>query len=478
MRFRVLLCAIAIASRGSSFSSDNDDECRGLTNQLKYDSTLITEKQLHIIEKASTGEPAALHLIGKALQERTIFGEKDVGLSMSFFLCAAASGSQQSAFILGKLYHEGVEGRVERALGTAVQWYSVAMPHQAAMYNMGLIFAEGGDTVPRDIVSAIELFREAHLFNATHAKYDSSADVTAASKKAFDILLETYATNPTTLPFDSAVQLFKSCYIDNVDSNDANSEEDTREMLQLFTYGMKNMSRFNDTFIVTNGKIGDKALHFLTNAVKSLGNLIENYDEKLTVLQQYMCLDTIQEAIGPIAAKDEKLSPLAGRYAELYAMNPICYSRFAVKESDAACFNGAASAAMSYYRRGFDNDAAERMFSAAASHSQAATKWKYQSQTPRVYHNNLSGNPFWDPAKFELFHYIRENIFDYNSGRDLQNQLDAMIALSEGALRRGGSVLFEDASVDSSGGSREGLQRVFTPHIGVANSRDDMNSGG
>ena len=111
-------------------SSDSDD-CKSLTQRLNYDHKLITDKQLDIIEKASIGEAGAIHLLGKALQERTISGERNVDLSMSFFLCAAAVGSQQSAFSLGKMYHEGIEGSVERSLITAVQWYSIAMPHQA-----------------------------------------------------------------------------------------------------------------------------------------------------------------------------------------------------------------------------------------------------------------------------------------------------------------------------------------------------------
>ena len=55
-------------------------------------------------------------------------------------------------------------------------------------------------------------------------------------------------------------------------------------------------------------------------------------------------------------------------------------------ESETACFNGAASSAISYYRRAGDMTSAMRVFNTARAHPTAATKWQYISQTPRVYH--------------------------------------------------------------------------------------------
>ena len=63
--------------------------------------------------------------------------------------------------------------------------------------------------------------------------------------------------------------------------------------------------------------------------------------------------------------------------------------RFAVWEADSACFNGAISSAMSYYRRANDSVAAMRVFLVAQEHPYASTHWRHIVQTPRYRNTNL-----------------------------------------------------------------------------------------
>jgi hypothetical protein len=165
---------------------------------------------------------------------------------------------------------------------------------------------------------------------------------------------------------------------------------------------------------------------------------------------------------------------LAARYAEAYALSPLCIKRVAKKESDAACFNGAASAAISYYRRAGDAAGAVRTFGVASQVFGQDSSWIFLSQTPRVYHPGLRAQPWWRASDFELTRTLTE-VFAKNNGRDLQSQLDHLINLREGDLRLGGTVMEE-------GGSEvRGLQRIFTPYIGVETesaSTEEEGAGG
>lgn len=94
---------------------------------------------------------------------------------------------------------------------------------------------------------------------------------------------------------------------------------------------------------------------------------------------------------------------------------------FCSYEGESACFNGAASAAVSYYRRAGDQASAERVRRSAATHPSAATQWASLQQTPRVFHASiasargdpggltdgeaaaavgLTARPWWDASRF------------------------------------------------------------------------------
>ena len=144
---------------------------------------------------------------------------------------------------------------------------------------------------------------------------------------------------------------------------------------------------------------------------------------------------------------------------------PTLLRRYAIKESDPACFNGAVSSAMSYYRRAGQSGDAKRVFSLANSHPEAAVHWLRESQTPRVFHPELLARPWWNADSFHITNELRE-AYQKDSGREMQRQLEEVIRLKEGLVR--GS---RNASTN------EGLQRIYTPYIGVR-SKDNATEEG
>jgi hypothetical protein len=73
-------------------------------------------------------------------------------------------------------------------------------------------------------------------------------------------------------------------------------------------------------------------------------------------------------------------------------MNSLCRVRAAAVEHEPACFNGAVSSAMSFYRRAGDTRSTSRVFKLANSHPTAATHWTDVLQTPRVFNVYIPAN--------------------------------------------------------------------------------------
>jgi len=172
-------------------------------------------------------------------------------------------------------------------------------------------------------------------------------------------------------------------------------------------------------------------------------------------------------------------------------MSHYCKGRFAVWESDSACFNGAMSSAMSYYRRANESAAVLRVFASAREHASAGTHWKYIQQTPRIYHERLRSSPWWQSENFQLTAALKA-MYRVNGGRTLQTQLDDMIQLKQGALRNVHTPDVEDSlryqqqknraeeSIDRTqhGQGPEGLKRIFTPSIGVRAANSSVEEDG
>ena len=102
----------------------------------------------------------------------------------------------------------------------------------------------------------------------------------------------------------------------------------------------------------------------------------------------------------------------------------------------------------------------------------------------------LRAKPWWNADQFELTKALQA-AFHKHDGKELQRQLDDVIALREGALRTGGSVLEEESRASTSDKTKntmasskgessqdDGLRRVFTPHIGVRADEQDTETKG
>jgi hypothetical protein len=463
-------------SRGSVDDSDAADVASAFLRAFADEGKAgdMTEAQTAVFAKAMGGDASSLNTVGLALfNGRGVFGDQNTSLAVTFFKAAAAKGHVLAASNLGRAFAEG-KG-VEKSPAEALRWFKVGAlgGHQGSMYNIGLLLAQGtpftvavtapdhADEVPgyfnADPVGALEWFKAAYAESLTPgANAKVTEAVTEASRQAHAVMCDTIA--PLALDIAQLGRVWPAASL--LPPNSAAQE--------LWAAGWAAVRGFNDSFVRTNGAIDEDARAHLLAAVDALGALVEHHAGALSPLQLYLSLDNLQEMIGPLAGKDDAWAAQAGKVSEALAISHYCRGRFAALETDAACFNGATSSAISYYRRAGDMEAARRVLALARAHPNAATHWRHMSQTPRVFHPVLRSQPWWDADAFALTAELQK-AFAKNGGRDLQQQLDRVIALREGALRTGGNVVEEEARVSGPSNSNhpDGLRRVFTPHIGV-----------
>jgi len=239
-------------------------------------------------------------------------------------------------------------------------------------------------------------------------------------------------------------------------------------IMGLWDTGIDSMTRFNNSFITQKGVLNpDMKMHLVT-AADSFIHLIDDYSVQLHPLQTLLILENLQDILGTLTGKNDTYVPTAAKYIELLAKNEYCYNKYAVHEHEAACFNGAASSAVSLYRR-VDPVAAARVFHMARAHPYASTNWNKITQTPRVFHKHLDSSPYWDTTNWVIAKTLTKLYMNHQAV--LQQQLDSMISLNEGNLRFGGVVLSAQVSDD-------GLNRIFTPYIAVRNDNQTYEASG
>ena len=280
------------------------------------------------------------------------------------------------------------------------------MGHQGATYNCGLLLAQGvqsteysssveseavngveeteiaassssssyGQQLSADPIPAFEYFQKAYLFN-------SSTSTGEAARIAHTVLSDTLAFLP--LSSSSLSRILQA----------GSLAPQSSHLHSLFSSACIKLHEFETCFARHEGNIATCKV-IMREIVKILGEIVEKYSSSLSPLQLYLSLDALQDIIGPLASDSEAFAMLAGRYAEAYALSYYCKGKYAVQESDAACFNGAVSSAVSYYRRAGKKQEAERVVELARAHPMAATHWRDQTQTPRVFYLNLTAKPW------------------------------------------------------------------------------------
>lgn len=470
---------------------------------LKVDTKALNQQQLAIVDRARNGDLDALNTIGKALSmdKRTVFGEPDTSLAAQFFFAAAQKGHVRATYNLGNAFAQG-KGTLPASPKQALHWFSLAAEANDpfAAYNCGILLAKGSDLtstidssqlIPAHPLLALEnLQRSLALAQSQSQSSDTKQALLAAqvysqasleklmveTRTAIDVLCDTIAH----MPLDVAAmrRLWTSSSISS------NSINPNHSIYRTFTAGLAALAEFNVTFAATQGAINAPAIASMTAVVNSFGSLVDQHTSLLSPLQTHMLLNSLQDMLGPLSGKEASSGTMwftvkAAVYAEAFAMSFYCRGRYAAKETDAACFNGAASAAVSYYRRlavdgehdqrRFYQAAAERVFNAARDHSSAATRWQRLAQTPRVYHPGLTAKPWWDAHSFQTVAALRKLYSEESTRADLMLQLSNAQKLFEGGLRK-------SVPTDSQTG-QIGLQRVFTPYIGVGSSESAETQG-
>ena len=345
-------------------------------------------------------------------------------------------------------------------------------PHHASLYNAGNILAQTNDWV-----GALAYLKAGATLHATHPSFASEA-TTRVSTEAFEIVSERIAKSELSLRESADIFLYASLHDLPTEAED------------MWKGAVMSMIRFNDTFVETDGGVQDPVA--MSGAVKSLRTLWESYSPVLSNLQGYLVLDHMNDMLGPLSGLDEKYVPMAAGYAEALATSQYCIEQFAVTERDPACFNGAAASAVSYYRRIQDDESANRVVEFSRSHPKAATHWDSALQTPRVYHPELSSKPWWNPTEFSAAAVLMDMYRNKKTRTKLLNELEAVKALQEGKLRSGNNMAGAEVEVDAngnvatsksssgrgSGGSADGVQRIFTPYIGVRTEMEQTRQDG
>jgi len=438
-----LLFLLVILLSAALASDVAPDECRELLENI--DSTKLNEKQKQVFHGALMGKGDELKMIGVALFEKTVFGDKNEVVAVKLLKCADYYGNKNASFHIGKAYHQGLGVSASRKL--AIYWYQRNLNNyksHATLYNIGLLHAESDEKLEQ--FQALQYFQESY-----------NIDYSSVSKTAHEVMCTRVANGPA-LDIMTQKLLFPHANLIILDQT----------VMRLWENGIDAMTKFNHSFIIQKGVLNHEMKGHLMTAAESFIQLIEGDRNQLHSLQKLLILENLQDILGTLTAKNESYIPIAAKYIELLASNEYCYNKYAVQEHDAACFNGAVSSAVSLYRR-IDEVAAARVFHMGRAHPYAATNWNKITQTPRVFHKHLDSSPYWDTSKWIIAKKLSELYASHSTA--LQVELDNMISLNEGNLRFGGSVL-------SAQGGDDGLNRIFTPYIAVRNDNQSHEVSG
>ena len=446
------------------------DRGRSLIQALNVDTSTMNEKQREVFGAAlDNGDVASLSAVAQGLTyEQSAFGAMNLEVAAELYHIAGSLGHVPAMVNIGTLYAEGYG--VEKSPRKALDWFILASErgHQGSSYNCGLLLSQDHPEtsqegrLSRDLISAYEYFFLAYALASQKGTITTNKTTEAAREahKALSGHISSLSLEPRALS--------RAFFAANIDLGIPGGM-----LLEKWTAGIAYLERFNDRFVTGVGVVDEQRRAELRSVLQEWGDILDddNLSAQLSDLQTYLLLDNLQDVIGPLAGRDDALSLQAGELAEALAVSVYCKERFAEEEGDTACFNGAVSAAMSFYRRAGRPGEAQRVFELANRHPGAATKWVFPSQTPRVFYRNMRANPWWNEQEFTI---VRELESAYRGKKALiMKDLKAVVTAQEGKkVRRGGNIRLEnqererqaprEASLDEGG-----FERIFTPHIGV-----------
>lgn len=438
----------------------------------------LSPKEQSLVKSCTLGDSEALYTISLLLiqQEVELFGIENVPIALKILDYLAAELSYLKAQLtLARVYTVGIDS-VRKSTSKALYYSQLAgdQGHHSSLYNAGYILAMGTtnqntngmfdneEVIPKDLVAA---FAYLHTAATLHLEFPEDAElhVTDASKQALSILMQAVPDMTLSIREMADVFVFGSYH------------QLTNDVRDLWTTAVTALISFNETFVETSGRKQDKVQ--MRQAAAALKDILR-HDEELSELQLYLVLDNLNDMLGPLSATGDEFINDAAKYAEALALTKLCYDRYAVTEKDPACFNGAAASAVSYYRRIRDYESAERVRLIANNHSHASTQWRSILQTPRVFHPDLRSKPWWNATDFSAARKLRTLYENEKTRAMMLNEITNVIALYEGDLRGAEVVVTSDNGSAESKHSSGGLQRIFTPYIGVRTRDDEIQESG
>mmetsp|Transcript_10302 Transcript_10302/g.14401 ORF Transcript_10302/g.14401 Transcript_10302/m.14401 type:complete len:670 (-) Transcript_10302:129-2138(-) len=443
----------------------------------EIDMSDFTAEEKKFVELCQTGDADAIYAAARDIgkEKSVLLGKQDIEFSLSLYAFAAdALDHPPSQGKLGKLFEQGVPPHLKRSTSAALHYYQKAGEHghHSSLYNAGRLLARGmteedaaaiqsGEARPADFISVDLVGAMAYLQAAAtlhmHYPEDTDESLTPLSIQSHGVVSASAAHADLTLRQMADAFIFGTLseVNDNVD--------------ELWRDAVDHLIKFNDTFVATEGRVQDPV--HMKGAAKFLHEIVHKHSDSLSSLQLYLALDNLNDMLGPLSGLDESYLPDAAKYALQLSSIELCMERYAATESDPACFNGAISAAVSYHRRAGDQDGATESWKVGKSHPNAATHWKTVLQTPRVYHENLTAKPWWDSSQFSAPSTLKALYENDVTRSQILKELDGVVRLQEGSLRMEEVILnTEGESPTRAVPSTEGLQRIFTPYIGIKNA--------
>ena len=365
--FKTIILVLLLCFAPGFVQSDDDLKTMdGAT--LEKAISLATETSEESAQQARDGAVPALYLIARELEAKELLQE---AISVYHYLADERSHIA-SHLSLGFMYYNSLHDH-QKALHYFIH-AGERGPNQSALYNAGRIFGENGNFVP-----AVAYIQVAARLATTHPE-QANEKVTETCIAAFHAISQVIAMRG--MGIQESLDIFQYASLEGFPTAEANTVE-------LWQKAMTLLKGADSTYMTT----GNLDLQALQEAVPYLRSIWEMDAAQLSPLQSHLLLSHMNDALAALSAVDDDYLPAAGGYAETMALSTFCLQNETIAASEGAldrrtdpplCFQTSASRAVSYYRRAGDEEAAQRVFELARTHSSGTTAWKSIHQTPPV----------------------------------------------------------------------------------------------
>ena len=459
-----LLVAIVWATAHASIAPREDDSATdalllALSRESPADTTpdglQLSESQQALIHRAHEGDAAAQNSVGLAFSKGATFGAPDARSAAVWFSRAALQNHSIALANLGRRFAEGRGVPLDEDVALVLLDRAAARDHAGAAVNAGLLrgaAAVGNSTARRQDREACDLPRGVRALHDLRrgAALTTAKQADAALRAAAESSLETTAAALVEVVSESASDRYSSAEITALFFA-ASSAPLADAQRALWDAALAAKGAFDAAFAELGGRVPDAARGELLESAVRFEELLllapdGGGDSRLSEAQQFLVLSMLQDVYAPLA-RDDARAERAMAWAARFAQNPLCWRRFAVTESDAACWNTAIGTAITYARRAepasgapaagvadardeappsgrAPSPYADALVALANSHPSAATRYPSSLQTPRVFHLGVVSEPWWDAARFALARRL-EAEYARDGGARMRRELGA-----------------------------------------------------